>query len=142
MVLFPLINLSLSQGKSMCVLWLVAGTKAPCRRGSAPSHVPGIVGLPLEGCERRCCVRQDAKKALKPLPVPQGILSCRRSPYSLYSAVFLYSSLFPTAGDERERWTLGLIQHNNFHQGCSCKLQLHSFLLTAAKGKGSGMWSC
>lgn len=38
MVLFPLINLLLSQGKSACALWLVAGTRAPCKAGSALSR--------------------------------------------------------------------------------------------------------
>lgn len=48
MVLFPLINLLLSQGKSAGVLWLVAGARAPREAGLAPVVLPGAVGLHLD----------------------------------------------------------------------------------------------
>lgn len=62
----------------------------PAKQTQHPVVLPGTVGLSLHGSERRCCVRQDAKKALKPLPVPQGTLSCEGILYIvLYSCTLL-----------------------------------------------------
>lgn len=111
MVLFSLINLSLSREEHVCALAGGRYQGSLQKQAQHPVVLPGAVGVHLGGSERRCCVRQDAKKALKPLPVPQGTLSC-----ILY--ILLYSCILPcspTTGDERDRWTLGLIQHSDFY---------------------------
>lgn len=91
--------------------WQVPGL--PAKQTQHPVMLPRTAGLHLDGSERSCCVRQDAKKALKPLRVHQHTLSCRGILYIvLYSCILPCS---PTAGDERDRWTLSLIQHNDFY---------------------------
>lgn len=138
-----------------------------CPRGGARVrsgwwHIPGLpagqrstrlrylglwdcVQVYAEGCERRCCDRQDTKVASKPLSLLQGTLSCRWLPCSLYSAIFLCSSLLPYCWrQERDRWTLCLVQHSVFLLGVLLHITVVLFPPESSKSAlilGRG-WRC
>lgn len=101
MVLFPLINLSLSREEHVCALAGGRYQGSLQKQAQHPVMLHGAVGLHLDGSERRCCVRQDAKKALKPLPVPQGTLSGRESLYFFIFCSILVFFLAPLLLERR-----------------------------------------